>query len=285
MWKFDSVIVSDLHLGARNSRAGEFLRFLDTISAETLIINGDIFDSNRLRGLEGCHVEVLGALRRLTSQTKIRWLIGNHDPAPHWFQDVLGVKAEHEIDLEIGDKRYYLCHGHRWDGAMHLPWFVVEGADAVYRGCQWLDPTHKLARHLKYKSKQFLKVAERMRNKAVTYARQHGYDGVIVGHTHMAGDLLLDGVHFLNSGCWTERPSNFVGVRQDVARVFSWEADVLPYARPVRHVAPAASLADPVSVPLLVGANRLLAGVLGEDVDQADESSMDEPGLSVAGVE
>jgi UDP-2,3-diacylglucosamine pyrophosphatase LpxH len=228
MWKFDAVVVSDLHLGARNSRTSDFLHFLETVETDMLVVNGDLFDSPRLRGLEQRHVEVLAALRRFAAEREVRWILGNHDPSPDWFQAVLGIRAEDEIELEIGGLRYLICHGHRWDSAMHFPQCVIETADAIYRGCQWLDPTHRIARYLKYKSKQFLRVAGRMRRKALTHARAQRFDGICVGHTHMAGDFENDGVRYFNSGCWTESPATFIGVRDGRPCVYSWDMDVLP---------------------------------------------------------
>ena len=33
---------------------------------------------------------------------------------------------------------------------------------------------------------------------------------VILGHSHVVEERRVDGVHYLNCGCWTERPSTFV---------------------------------------------------------------------------
>lgn len=228
MWKFDAVFVSDLHLGARNSRAEDFLHFLDTIETDLMVVNGDLFDSPHLRGMDQRHVDVLAGLRRLGRTADIRWVLGNHDPSPDWFSAVLGIRAEDEVELEIGGMRYLICHGHRWDSAMQFPHWLIETADAIYRGFQCVDPTHRVARFLKYKSKQFLRVAGRMRCKALTHARAQRYDGICVGHTHMAGDFELDGVRYFNSGCWTERPATFIGVRNGRPRIYSWDMDVLP---------------------------------------------------------
>jgi UDP-2,3-diacylglucosamine pyrophosphatase LpxH len=44
MVNFDAVVVSDLHLGARNSRGTNFLRFLHTIRCQRLVLAGDLFN-------------------------------------------------------------------------------------------------------------------------------------------------------------------------------------------------------------------------------------------------
>ena len=42
--KYRAVICSDLHLGTKSTRIDQFLRFLDIIETDILILNGDIVD-------------------------------------------------------------------------------------------------------------------------------------------------------------------------------------------------------------------------------------------------
>ena len=42
--KYKAIIVSDLHLGTKDSKAKEFIEFLDTHPTDLLILNGDIID-------------------------------------------------------------------------------------------------------------------------------------------------------------------------------------------------------------------------------------------------
>ncbi|MGA2499135.1 MAG: UDP-2,3-diacylglucosamine diphosphatase, partial [Tepidisphaeraceae bacterium] len=62
MDSFATVVVSDLHLGARNARVGEFLRFLDWVRTDELILAGDVFDDPRLRRLDASSLRVINAL-------------------------------------------------------------------------------------------------------------------------------------------------------------------------------------------------------------------------------
>jgi UDP-2,3-diacylglucosamine pyrophosphatase LpxH len=41
---YQSIIVSDLHLGTKDSKCEEFLEFLDKHKTKQLILNGDIID-------------------------------------------------------------------------------------------------------------------------------------------------------------------------------------------------------------------------------------------------
>ena len=44
MKKWKTVIMSDLHLGARQSQTDKILKFLEENEMDTLILNGDIID-------------------------------------------------------------------------------------------------------------------------------------------------------------------------------------------------------------------------------------------------
>ncbi|MDX1961902.1 MAG: UDP-2,3-diacylglucosamine diphosphatase [Pirellulales bacterium] len=222
MRHFDTVVISDLHLGARNSRTTDILHFLGSIHAEQWIVNGDLFEDPRLRGLRCADVAVLDALRGIAAHSQLILLKGNHDPEPHWYGGLLGLPVREEITIQVGSRRYLVCHGDRWDGAMQLPGWLIGIADAIYLGSQRIDPSHRLAKVLKRKCKTFVRAVKNLRERAAAVARERGFDGIILGHTHMPEDVHLEGVHYLNSGCWTERPTGYIGVRQGRAACYSW---------------------------------------------------------------
>src|SRR5262245_35257506 len=167
LWRFDAVVVSDLHLGARNSRAEDFRRFLDTVETERLIVAGDLFDDPCLRGLDRRHVSVLETLRQFGRFRVLEWLCGNHDPTADYFAAVLGIESADECVIDVDGQRYLVCHGHIRDTALELPGAILRAADAAYRFCQWLDPSHELARQLKIKSKIFTNSVEKLRRWAI----------------------------------------------------------------------------------------------------------------------
>jgi UDP-2,3-diacylglucosamine pyrophosphatase LpxH len=223
-FRFDAIVVSDLHLGAQNSRSEDFLRFLDTIETGHLIVAGDLFEDPWLRGLDRFDVRVLQALREFE---RVEWLCGNHDPPADWFAAVFGVDARNETVVDVAGRPYLVCHGHQPDTALDLPPVILKTADLIYHTCQWLDRSHRLARQLKRRSKRFTKSLERIRCWALAEATARSFAGVILGHTHSAEDVRLDDVHYLNCGCWTERPCGFVGVRDGKVRQYFWDSTML----------------------------------------------------------
>ena len=72
MYKY--IIVSDLHLGTKHSKAKEFLQFIEENPCEQLILNGDIIDGWALqRGTKWrtSHTKVIAKLIKLSTKQKI----------------------------------------------------------------------------------------------------------------------------------------------------------------------------------------------------------------------
>jgi predicted phosphodiesterase len=47
---------------------------------------------------------------------------------------------------------------------------------------------------------------------AVNYAAENGFEAVTCGHTHFAEEYFINGIRYLNTGAWTERPTYYVRV-------------------------------------------------------------------------
>ena len=223
MVKFETVVVSDLHLGARNCRTEEFRRLLDTIQTRRLIIAGDLFDSPKLRRLRHQDIHLLESLRAFSQEVDVEWIHGNHDPPAQWCSALLGLDSRLDLELELGERTYLVAHGDACDPPLNWPWALIETADLVYRVSQQLDPSHRLARGLKRGSKHFCKAVEQTCQAALAEVRRRELHGVILGHTHMPHQRRLDSLHYLNCGCWTEKPAGFVGIRDGRARLYSWD--------------------------------------------------------------
>ncbi|MEI6704788.1 MAG: metallophosphoesterase, partial [Deltaproteobacteria bacterium] len=117
MGTFDTVIVSDLHLGASNARTEQFLHFLSWMRTDRLILAGDVFDRADLRWLDASSLRVMDALSALSQHHPVIWVRGNHDPVDN---PMLHSRIElcDETVLDVGQRRYLVCHGHVWDQSM-----------------------------------------------------------------------------------------------------------------------------------------------------------------------
>jgi UDP-2,3-diacylglucosamine pyrophosphatase LpxH len=127
--KYKAIIVSDLHLGTKDSKAKEFIEFIESHPTDLLILNGDIVDGWALkRGSKwkNSHTKVITKLLKLSKKTKIIWIRGNHDEFLTEFMDIdLGeIEVREDYILELYDnttddffvkKHYYVFHGDKID--------------------------------------------------------------------------------------------------------------------------------------------------------------------------
>jgi UDP-2,3-diacylglucosamine pyrophosphatase LpxH len=101
-----TVILSDVHLGTADCRAGEVNHFLRNVRCEHLILNGDIIDGWQLvRGgaWTKAHTRFVRIVLKMLEKrdTKVVYVRGNHD-------DVLG----HFLPLEFENLRIVEDHVH-----------------------------------------------------------------------------------------------------------------------------------------------------------------------------
>ena len=82
MKKWRTIIMSDLHLGARQSQVDKIIKFLDENESETLILNGDIIDGWALKSgskwKPGCTKIFRRFMKRSEKGTKVVYIRGNH---------------------------------------------------------------------------------------------------------------------------------------------------------------------------------------------------------------
>jgi metallophosphoesterase superfamily enzyme len=81
---YNTLILSDLHLGAETSRAREATRVLKENRFERFILLGDIFADLNFARLTKEHWKFLGYIRKLSNPKRnieVVWVEGNHDGA------------------------------------------------------------------------------------------------------------------------------------------------------------------------------------------------------------
>jgi UDP-2,3-diacylglucosamine pyrophosphatase LpxH len=232
-----TLIASDLHLGARNCQAGLIARFLH-LDFDRLILNGDILNSVNLKKLKPEHWAVLDRLRDLARRREVIFIRGNHDGIPaagtglgqvDVVPMLLGVPLHQEYQMDIGDRHYLVLHGDRFDPTLNAP-ILTDAADWCYNAVQKVNK--KAAKWLKRRVKKLGGVLEFVKRRSVHYARSLGCDGVITGHTHFSDDEWIDDVHYLNAGCWVDRPCTYLVVEQDRIKLCHWdEGEPTPTAR------------------------------------------------------
>ena len=224
--KYQAIIVSDLHLGTKDSKAEEFIEFLDKHPTDLLILNGDIIDGwalNRGTKWKKQHTKVISKLLKLSNKTRIIWIRGNHD---EFIQEFIGthlgaieIREDYKLDIDNTMESYYIFHGDVIDVFItKYKWLSKIGA-VGYDFALWLNRvynTYRKWRKLPYisisqKIKESVKVATNYINDfevtALSMATKKGCNGVICGHIHQPADRIINGKRYLNSGDWVENMS------------------------------------------------------------------------------
>jgi UDP-2,3-diacylglucosamine pyrophosphatase LpxH len=236
MKKYQYVIVSDLHLGTKDSKCNEFLDFLDNHPCHTLILNGDIVDGwalNRGSKWKKKHTKVISKLLTMSNDTNIIWIRGNHDEFLTEFLGgsfgniqfkenyILKTQEWKTRDLFI-DRYFYVFHGDVIDVFItKYKWLSKIGAIG-YDFALWLNRVYnkyRTWRGLSYQSisqkiKEGVKTATLYVNDfettAILMAEKAGCEGVICGHIHQPSDRVINNKRYLNSGDWVENMTALV---------------------------------------------------------------------------
>lgn len=224
--KHQAIIVSDLHLGTKDSKAEEFIEFIEKNPTDLLILNGDIVDGwalNRGTKWKKQHTKVISKLLQLSNKTRIIWIRGNHD---EFIQEFIGthlgaieIREDYKLDINNTMESYYIFHGDVIDVFITKYKWLSKIGSIGYDFALWLNRvynTYRKWRKLPYisisqKIKGSVKVATNYVNDfevtALSMATKKGCSGVICGHIHQPADRMINGHRYLNSGDWVENMS------------------------------------------------------------------------------
>lgn len=224
-----TIVLSDIHLGIRNSHVREVVQFLRAHSCETLILNGDIIDGWQLRKSGKWKKKHTAFFRLLlkwlsTTDTRVIYLRGNHDD---FLDEVLPLELgnfsiRRTYRLEGFGRTYFVVHGDIFDTVTtRLKWIAKLG-DTGYTFLLWLNghynryrtrrglPYYSLSQAVKHKVKKAVSFISGYEQELCAVAAAEKCDGVICGHIHQPADKYVDGIHYLNSGDWVETLSALV---------------------------------------------------------------------------
>lgn len=224
--KYRAIIASDLHLGTKDSKAEEFIEFIETHPTDLLILNGDIVDGwalNRGTKWKKQHTKVISKLLQLSNKTKIIWIRGNHD---EFIQEFIGthlgaieIREDYKLDINNTMESYYIFHGDVIDVFITKYKWLSKIGSVGYDFALWLNRVYNMYRKwrklpyisISQKIKGSVKVATNYVNDfevtALSMATKKGCNGVICGHIHQPADRMINGKRYLNSGDWVENMS------------------------------------------------------------------------------
>ena len=254
---FDTVILSDLHLGSEVSRAQAALAMLQASCFRRLILLGDIFCDLNFRRLKKEHWQFLSYIRKLSNpkrQVEVVWVEGNHDQGlSQVMSHLVGVKVYEEYEWTFRGTRHLAIHGHQFDRFTINNLALSRFLTSFFLTLQKLDSgRHDAARLLERLDTKWLRLSSKVANGALAHARTRRAQRVFCGHTHEPMRLELDGIEYCNTGCWTQPKATYVTIDEEGVQLREYHEridDRYPGEERGGLVAVAVDFSDPPGLP------------------------------------
>lgn len=241
---YQTLWISDVHLGTPACRAPDLLRFLDCVEAERLYLVGDIIDLERMKlrpAFPDSHWQVLRRLLELARRgTEVIYIPGNHDCELRDLigRDVVGVPVAMDCAHETRDgRRLLVTHGDILDREIRCGTNLEAFGATAYRMVMQLDVMVNQLRtrlgrdHFSISSRIKQRIAsaqqyiQQFEAVAANYAARRGFDGIVCGHIHRPGIRGIDGVLYANDGDWVEHRTALAERRDGRLELLSFERD------------------------------------------------------------
>jgi UDP-2,3-diacylglucosamine pyrophosphatase LpxH len=241
---YQSIFISDVHLGSRGCKADLLCDFLKNHSCNNLFLVGDIIDGWRLKRKYFWPQSHSNVIRRVLTaakrDTKVTYVVGNHDDA---LRDLLPFDV-HFGNIELVNQtrytaldgnQYMIIHGDLFDGVLRtrLQWLYHLG-DVLYnvllrlnvvvsRVRNWLGLPHwSLSQYLKNKTKEAVNYVNNFEELITDYCRKQQAQGVICGHVHRAEIKTVGDIVYMNDGDWVESCTALVETLQGEWKIIKW---------------------------------------------------------------
>ena len=226
MKQWRTIIMSDLHLGSRQSQTDKILKFLDENESETLILNGDIIDGWALKSggkwKSNCSKIFRKFMKRSEKGTKVVYIRGNHDDflkpfIPFNLNNIEIVRKY--VHIGADGRSYYCYHGDVLDFVIMearclavlggLSYDFVIRFNTLYNYVRKLFklPYHSLANVVKQSVKGAINFISDFEDNAKALTIQKGYDVAVCGHIHhpkLEEDYMNSGDFCENATCLVE---------------------------------------------------------------------------------
>ncbi|HWZ46388.1 MAG TPA: UDP-2,3-diacylglucosamine diphosphatase [Candidatus Saccharimonadales bacterium] len=223
----DTLVLSDLHLGAEISRARDALDLIRSLQFRRLILLGDIFADLNFRRLTKAHWQFLGHIRKLSNpkrDTQVIWVEGNHDQGlADVMSHLVGVPVYRQFVWEFQGKRHIAIHGHQFDRFAVNNKFISRLGEWVFHEMQRLDHKNKrFVRYLDRLNTRWLRLSAKVAHGALSYAKQGKAERIFCGHTHVAEQRAQDGIEYFNSGGWIDRQCTYITIDEEGVKIHEY---------------------------------------------------------------
>lgn len=218
-----TIVISDIHLGSKWSKADEVTDFLTKNTCDTLILCGDIIDGWAiLRGKKerwkSQHSGFIRHILKIQDHTRIYYLKGNHDDFINRLMplEVSNITLTDHIVYESQEKKFLVMHGDVFDNSTAELRWVSKLGDRAYSALLNINeiynnfrlrhgrPYHSIAAGLKQMVKKSVAYTKEFEDQVSDLVKSKGCDGIICGHIHRPEIRMMGDILYLNSGDWVE---------------------------------------------------------------------------------
>jgi UDP-2,3-diacylglucosamine pyrophosphatase LpxH len=227
---YNTLILSDLHLGAETSHAREATSLLKRTRFQRLILLGDIFADLNFARLTKDHWKFLGYIRKLSNPKRnieVVWVEGNHDHGlTNIMSHLVGVRVYQHYAWQFGGRRHIAIHGHQFDGFQVNNVRLSKLGTSLYLKLQKLDFKRKpIVRLIDRLNTRWLRMSSKVSRGALQYARQHDADRIFCGHTHQAMHVEESGIDYYNAGGWVDSRQTYLTVDEQAVRIHEYNEE------------------------------------------------------------
>ncbi len=225
---FDTVILSDVHLGSEVSRAREALDVLQSAQYRRLILLGDIFSDLDFSRLTREHWKFLSYIRKLSNpkrKIEVVWVEGNHDKGlSNVMSHLVGVPVYQRYVWFFEGTRHLAIHGHQFDTWVCRNFAISRIGVRIYEELQKVDRGSKpVSRLLDRLNTRFLSLSGKVSAGALHYAKLGRINRIFCGHTHEPMHVHRDGIDYYNTGSWIDLNPTYVTVGEEGVAIREYE--------------------------------------------------------------
>lgn len=239
--EYQTIWLSDIHLGNRDCHSEYLLNFLDNIECKALYLVGDIVDVLAMKQRlywPASHFEVVRSIQeKANNGTRVIYIPGNHDAVMREFsgEQAFNIEIHRQFTHTTIDGRCLLViHGDELDHqviyralysligdfAYDLMVFFNRNLEALQR--LFGLPYWSLATYIKTHVREAREIIEKYERAAVKLASERGFDGIVCGHIHKAEMREIDGILYCNDGDWTESCTAMVETLEGNLEILHW---------------------------------------------------------------
>lgn len=225
---YDTLILSDLHLGSEMSRAREATRILRENSYRRLILLGDIFADLNFGRLKKEHWKFLSSIRKLSNpkrNVEVVWVEGNHDHGlTQIMSHLVGIRVYQEYHWEYRGLRHIAVHGHQFEGFVinNVRFNYLFGTLLYLQLQKWDSKNKTLTRFLDRLNTRWLRMSPKVSAGALAHARRHLAQRIFCGHTHAAMHRNEEGIDYYNSGSWIDERPTYITIGEEGVQIHEY---------------------------------------------------------------